>query len=95
MALQVTPERLAGLNAHLRGVRLGNFEFCSEGLFLGSARGNRFEVTLREVDCPQVCCTRCFKLPFFGSSSVTLNPARPIALTAGDDCSKHAWGPGV
>ena len=42
--LQVTPERLAGLNARLRGVRLGNFYFVSEGLHLGAASGNRFQV---------------------------------------------------
>ena len=51
----MAPERLAGLNARLRGVRLGNFEFCAEGLWLGAAQGNRFEITLREVQCPQVC----------------------------------------
>ena len=40
----MTPDRLAGLNTRLRGMRLGNFEFVSEGLWLGAAKGNRFQV---------------------------------------------------
>lgn len=40
-AFKVDPARLAGLNARLRGMRLGNFEFASEQLRLGDLRGNR------------------------------------------------------
>jgi tRNA(Glu) U13 pseudouridine synthase TruD len=44
---QVPPERLARANERLRGLRVGDFELVPEGLHLGDARGNRFELTLR------------------------------------------------
>ena len=46
---QVAPERLAGLNARLRGVRVGDFELVERSLHLGETSGNHFQVTLRDV----------------------------------------------
>lgn len=40
-AYKVDPARLAALNARLRGMRLGNFEFVGDQLRLGDLRGNR------------------------------------------------------
>ncbi|BDA41229.1 Multisubstrate pseudouridine synthase 7 [Coccomyxa sp. Obi] len=49
-AFKVGPSRLAAANARLRGMRVGDFELVEEPLHLGDANGNRFEVTLREVE---------------------------------------------
>ena len=46
---QVAPERLAALNPTLRGIRLGNFTCVDKALFLGAARGNHFDIILRDV----------------------------------------------
>ena len=43
------PERLARASERLRGVKMGNFELVREGLYLGDAKGNRFEITLRAL----------------------------------------------
>lgn len=34
----------------LRGIKLGNFDFCSSPLQLGSLRGNAFRILMRDVD---------------------------------------------
>ncbi len=41
-AHRVDPARLAGLNPRLRGMRVGNFQMCDKGLWLGDLRGNRW-----------------------------------------------------
>ncbi|EDO30703.1 predicted protein, partial [Nematostella vectensis] len=46
---KVLAERLQGLNNTLRGLRLGNFEYCKEKLRLGDLSGNHFVITLRNV----------------------------------------------
>ncbi|EIE24990.1 tRNA pseudouridine synthase D [Coccomyxa subellipsoidea C-169] len=48
-AFKVAPSRLASSNGRLRGMRVGDFELVDEPLHLGDAKGNRFEVTLRDV----------------------------------------------
>lgn len=47
--MQVAPERLAALNPSLRGIRLGDFAYVDSALYLGAAKGNRFDVILRDV----------------------------------------------
>ncbi|CAL8462051.1 g1582 [Coccomyxa elongata] len=49
-AFKVGPSRLAAANARLRGMRVGDFKLVEEPLHLGDANGNRFEVTLRDVE---------------------------------------------
>ncbi|KAK9908622.1 hypothetical protein WJX75_000533 [Coccomyxa subellipsoidea] len=49
-AFKVAPSRLAAANSRLRGMRVGEFELVDEHLHLGDANGNRFEVTLRDVE---------------------------------------------
>jgi tRNA(Glu) U13 pseudouridine synthase TruD len=34
----------------LRGIKLGNFEFCGSQLQLGQLRGNAFRILMRDVD---------------------------------------------
>jgi tRNA pseudouridine13 synthase len=48
-AFRVAPSRLAGLNARLRGMRVGNFAFAEQQLGLGDLSGNRFDIVLRGV----------------------------------------------
>ena len=48
---QVAPERLATLNATLRGIRLGDFEYTDAALYLGAAKGNHFDIILRDAQC--------------------------------------------
>ncbi|CAG8485378.1 10183_t:CDS:10 [Acaulospora morrowiae] len=48
-ANRVKAERLAGLNSHLRDMKLGNFEYVKEELKLGDLNGNHFVITLRDV----------------------------------------------
>lgn len=43
-------ERLWQLNATLKGAFVGNFSYDSQGLELGELEGNRFIITLRDVD---------------------------------------------
>ena len=43
------PARLARASERLRGVKMGDFELVREGLHLGDAKGNRFEITLRAL----------------------------------------------
>lgn len=56
---QVAPERLAQLNRGLRGMKLGNFEFCSSELRLGALHGNRFEVVMRNIEGADRQQARC------------------------------------
>ncbi|KAJ5712099.1 hypothetical protein N7488_006255 [Penicillium malachiteum] len=46
--LRVQAERLAKMNAILRNVRLGDFEYRKHGLDLGDLYGNEFVITLRD-----------------------------------------------
>ncbi|ELT96146.1 hypothetical protein CAPTEDRAFT_160486 [Capitella teleta] len=46
---KVTATRIYGLNKILRGMRVGNFEYCKNALKLGDHRGNRFNIVLRNV----------------------------------------------
>ena len=40
-ARRVDPARLAALNARLRNMRVGDFSFVEQGLWLGALQGNR------------------------------------------------------
>ncbi|KAJ1531250.1 hypothetical protein HK096_007383, partial [Nowakowskiella sp. JEL0078] len=46
---RLRPEKLQSINGDLRGMKVGNFRFVSNGLNLGSLAGNRFCLTLRDV----------------------------------------------
>ncbi|TPP64047.1 tRNA pseudouridine synthase D [Fasciola gigantica] len=46
----IDSRRLSALNQKLRGIRLGNFSYVPQPLFLGDLDGNRFTVVLRSVD---------------------------------------------
>ncbi|GIL81040.1 hypothetical protein Vretifemale_10170 [Volvox reticuliferus] len=48
-AFKVSPSRLSTVNSHLRGIRVGNFSFCDEGLRLGCLSGNEFHLLMRDV----------------------------------------------
>ncbi|KAF9585989.1 multisubstrate pseudouridine synthase 7 [Lunasporangiospora selenospora] len=48
-AHKVKAERLASLNKNLRNMRVGDFSYVSRGLKLGDLNGNRFTITLRNV----------------------------------------------
>ncbi|KAK9796674.1 hypothetical protein WJX73_005450 [Symbiochloris irregularis] len=48
-ANKISPERLASLNATLRGIKLGDFEYADAALFLGAAKGNHFDIILRDA----------------------------------------------
>ncbi|KAF9921445.1 multisubstrate pseudouridine synthase 7 [Linnemannia zychae] len=48
-AHKVKAERLVALNKGLRNMSLGNFSYVSKGLRLGDLNGNRFMITLRNV----------------------------------------------
>jgi tRNA pseudouridine13 synthase len=48
-AFMLHPSRMAALNARLRGMRVGNFEFAAEQLRLGDLQGNRFQLVLRDI----------------------------------------------
>lgn len=49
----MAPERLQALNATLRGIKLGDFEYVDAPLFLGAAKGNRFDIILRAASSPE------------------------------------------
>ncbi|KAF8060524.1 leucine--tRNA ligase [Scenedesmus sp. PABB004] len=51
-AHKIPPARLAALNARLRGIKLGSFEFVPDQLSLGQLRGNAFKVLMRDVAPP-------------------------------------------
>ena len=42
-------QRLHGLNAKLRNIAVGNFEYREEGLSLGALSGNEFTLVIRDV----------------------------------------------
>ncbi|XP_026449914.1 multisubstrate pseudouridine synthase 7-like [Papaver somniferum] len=42
-------KKLASLNGRLIGIKIGDFCYVKEGLFLGQLQGNRFTITLRGV----------------------------------------------
>jgi tRNA pseudouridine13 synthase len=46
---RVQAQRLKGLNKTLKGMLLGNFEYCNDRLTLGQLSGNHFVITLRNV----------------------------------------------
>lgn len=48
-AYRIQAQRLKGLNKTLRGITLGNFEYCQDRLTLGQLSGNHFIITLRNV----------------------------------------------
>ncbi|GLI60780.1 hypothetical protein VaNZ11_003012, partial [Volvox africanus] len=48
-AFKVSPFRLSAVNSHLRGIRVGNFSFCDDGLRLGCLSGNEFHLLIRDV----------------------------------------------
>ncbi|CAD7703369.1 unnamed protein product [Ostreobium quekettii] len=47
---KVSPGRLAALNARLLGLKVGNFSFADDNLYLGQLAGNQFEIVLRNVE---------------------------------------------
>ncbi|KAG9295770.1 hypothetical protein G9A89_008998 [Geosiphon pyriformis] len=51
-AHRIFANRLAGLNNRLVGMRLGNFKYVSEPMKLGELKGNRFQITIRQVQIP-------------------------------------------
>ena len=46
---RVSAERLGKTNGRITGVRVGDFEYAREPLFLGDLQGNHFTITLRNV----------------------------------------------
>ncbi|KAL6069305.1 SRSF protein kinase 2 [Balamuthia mandrillaris] len=44
--------KLSGLNARLRGLRVGNYSYVTKPLRLGDLAGNHFEIVLRNVTAP-------------------------------------------
>ena len=53
-ALRVHAKRLAGVNAGLRGAKLGGFTYHSAGLELGDLAGNEFVISLRRCSFPSI-----------------------------------------
>jgi tRNA pseudouridine13 synthase len=49
---RVSAERLARTNGRVPGVRVGDFEYAREQLYLGDLQGNHFTVTLRDLRAP-------------------------------------------
>jgi tRNA pseudouridine13 synthase len=46
---QIEASRMRSLNAGLRGIRVGDFQYVSNALQLGELSGNRFDIVLRYV----------------------------------------------
>lgn len=44
---RISAEQLSALNPQLRGIKVGNFSYCENELFLGDSRGNRFTIIMR------------------------------------------------
>lgn len=94
-AYHVAPAKLARVNSSLRGVRLGNFEYCQDGLRLGDLQGNQFNIILRGLTAEAgaveaaVAALKAsgfvnyFGLQRFGSSNVPTQ-AVGVALLRGD-----------
>ena len=51
---RVHAKRLAGVNASLRGAKLGGFTYHSAGLELGDLAGNEFVISLRQCTFPSI-----------------------------------------
>lgn len=51
-AYRINAEQVAGLNRRLRGAKVGDFEYQTQGLELGDLGGNEFVITLRGCHFP-------------------------------------------
>ena len=107
-AYSVPPSKLVRINAAIRDIRVGNFEYVSEELRLGDLQGNRFEIVLRAlstssvdaVEAAAAAVKRCgfinyFGLQRFGSSATSPTHSVGRCLLRGEwmEAVQHIMAP--